>query len=140
MDKWTNSKVHNLLSPFAILMPYIISAFLLVVWMSIMINFLCWRKASLHSTLKTFLHCRLFGVGCGDVQPSHVLYMPSSCMHKKMFTEEAANEWEICSFTHQLQFMFINEVRTRPVTNPNILNWMNWNGHIIAFKFCSRYF
>lgn len=43
------------------------------------------------------------------------IFSKSYCMHKEIFKEAADVEGGTCSFPHQPQFTFINNVRSRPI-------------------------
>ncbi len=41
--------------------------------------------------------------------------------YHRIITEAAEDNDGICSFTHKLQYLFINKMRTRPILNLNVL-------------------
>ncbi len=57
-----------------------------------------------------------------------------------IITEATEDNSGICSFTHKLQYMFINKTRTRPIVNLNVLNLINWKVWYSSYKdFCCHY-
>lgn len=71
------------------------------------------------------------------------LILSNPCCTHKIFTEGAEVEGGICNFTHRLQFMFINKVRTRPIINPNCIQLIENlvgtfnNLDILVVEFCA---